>query len=102
MLGDVLSGGQQRLDPLYESEVRFRRLAALSADIYWEQDETLRFTSFSASRASHIERAYTDKLLGKMRWQGGYLNMPRQASDCAVCASQATSTLALHTTLPLW
>jgi PAS domain S-box-containing protein len=75
MLGDAQMEGQPRLDPLYESEVRFRRLAALSADIYWEQDEALRFTSFSASRASHIERAYTDKLLGKMRWQGGYLNM---------------------------
>src|SRR6185369_1524967 len=75
MLGDAQMEGQPRLDPLYESEVRFRRLAALSADIYWEHDEALRFTSFSASRASHIERAYTDKLLGKMRWQGGYLNM---------------------------
>jgi|RhiMetdeSRZDD1v2_1073273.scaffolds.fasta_scaffold01681_9 PAS domain S-box-containing protein len=75
MLGDAHTGGQQRLDPLYESEVRFRRLAALSADIYWEQDEALRFTSFSASRASHIERAYTDKLVGRTRWQGGYLNM---------------------------
>jgi len=75
MFGDELRGWQQALDPLYESEVRFRRLAALSADIYWEQDEALRFTSFSASRASHIERAYTDKLLGKTRLQGGYLNM---------------------------
>jgi PAS domain S-box-containing protein len=75
MLGDQLTGRHQRLDPLYESEVRFRRLAALSADIYWEQDEALCFTSFSTSRASHIERAYTDKLLGKPRWQGGYLNM---------------------------
>ena len=75
MLGDGLTGRPQPLDPLYESEVRFRRLAALSADIYWEQDEALCFTSFSTSRASHIERAYTDKLLGKTRWQGGYLNM---------------------------
>ena len=75
MLGDELIGRQRPLDPLYESEVRFRRLAALSADIYWEQDEALCFTSFSTSRASHIERAYTDKLLGRTRWQGGYLNM---------------------------
>ena len=75
MLGDELTARQQPLDPLYESEVRFRRLAALSADIYWEQDEALRFTSFSTSRASHIEPSYTDRLLGKTRWQGGYLNM---------------------------
>jgi PAS domain S-box-containing protein len=75
MLGDELTARQQPLDPLYESEVRFRRLAALSADIYWEQDEALRFISFSTSRASHIEPSYTDRLLGKTRWQGGYLNM---------------------------
>ena len=49
MLGDQLSG-RPRVDPLYESEVRFRRLAALSADVYWEQDEALRFISFSTSR----------------------------------------------------
>jgi PAS domain-containing protein len=74
MLGDEHTA-RQSLDPLYESEVRFRRLAALSADIYWEQDEALRFTSFSTSRPSHIERSYTDKLVGKMRWQVPYLNM---------------------------
>jgi len=75
MLGEELTGRAQRLDPLYESEVRFRRLAALSADIYWEQDEALRFISFSTSRASHIERSYTDKLIGKTRWEIPYLNM---------------------------
>ena len=63
------------VDALHESEVRFRRLAALSADVYWEQDEELRFISFSTSRASHIERSYTDKLIGKTRWQIPYLNM---------------------------
>jgi PAS domain S-box-containing protein len=65
----------QGVDALHESEVRFRRLAALSADVYWEQDEELRFTSFSTSRASHIERSYTDKLIGQTRWQIPYLNM---------------------------
>ena len=75
MPGDGLTGRQQRLDPLYESEVRFRRLAALSADVYWEQDEALRFTSFSTSRSTHIEPSYTDKLIGKTRWQVPYLNM---------------------------
>jgi PAS domain S-box-containing protein len=62
-------------DARYESEERFRRLAALSADVYWEQDEALRFTSFSTNRSSHIERSYTDKLIGKTRWQVPYLNM---------------------------
>src|SRR4030095_6030820 len=65
----------QGVDALHESEVRFRRLAALSADVYWEQDEALRFISFSTSRASHIERSYTDKLIGQTRWQIPYLNM---------------------------
>lgn len=73
MPGDGLTG--QRLDPLYESEVRFRRLAALSADVYWEQDEALRFTSFSTSRSTHIEPSYTDRLIGKTRWDIPYLNM---------------------------
>jgi PAS domain S-box-containing protein len=63
------------VDALHESEVRFRRLAALSADVYWEQDEALRFISFSTSRASHIERSYTDNLIGQTRWQVPYLNM---------------------------
>jgi PAS domain S-box-containing protein len=65
----------QGVDALHESEVRFRRLAALSADVYWEQDEALRFISFSTSRASHIERGYTDRLIGQTRWQIPYLNM---------------------------
>ena len=73
MPGDGLTG--QRLDPLYECEVRFRRLAALSADVYWEQDEALRFTSFSTSRSTHIEPSYTDRLIGKTRWDIPYLNM---------------------------
>src|SRR3954468_8119063 len=75
MLGDGLTAKQQGLDPLYESEVRFRRLAALSADVYWEQDEALRFTSFSTSRSTHIERSYTDRLIGKTRWQVPYVNL---------------------------
>jgi PAS domain S-box-containing protein len=65
----------QGVDALHDSEVRFRRLAALSADVYWEQDEELRFISFTTSRASHIERGYTDKLIGQTRWQIPYLNM---------------------------
>ena len=74
MLGEELSG-RPRFDPLYESELRFRRLAALSADVYWEQDETLRFVSFSTSRSSHLGRSSTDRLIGKTRWEIPYLNM---------------------------
>ena len=67
--------GRQSVDPLHESEVRFRRLAALSADVYWEQDEALRFISFSTSRSSHIDRRHTESLIGKARWEGDYVNM---------------------------
>jgi PAS domain S-box-containing protein len=74
-----MSGGwlsdERGLDALHESEVRFRRLAALSADVYWEQDEELRFISFTTSRSSHIERRYTEKLIGRTRWQVDYVNM---------------------------
>ena len=65
----------QGVDALHESEVRFRRLAALSADVYWEQDEELRFISFSTARSSNIERRHTDTLIGKARWQSDYVNM---------------------------
>jgi len=55
-------------EALRESESRFRSLAALSSDWYWEQDEHFRFTDFSpavqdlagSSVASHI---------GKTRWE---------------------------------
>jgi PAS domain S-box-containing protein len=65
----------QRVAELHESEVRFRRLSALSADVYWEQNEELRFTSFSSSTSSNIEQDHTDTLLGKARWESGYVNM---------------------------
>ena len=60
---------------LHESEERFRRLSALSADAYWEQDEQLRFISFSDSSARAIEPGRAKYLLGKTRWEADYLNM---------------------------
>src|SRR5512134_2626184 len=59
---------------MHESEARFRRLSALSADVYWEQDEELRFTSFSTS-TSRSGPIRTDALLGKTRWETDYVNM---------------------------
>src|SRR5262245_17281506 len=80
----------QAVDALHESEVRFRRLAALSADVYWEQDEALRFKSFSTSRSANIERRYTDTLIGKLRWENGYVNMTESdwAAHRAVLAAR--------------
>jgi len=60
---------------LHESEERFRRLSALSADAYWEQDEELRFTSFSDSASRAIEPGRIEYLLGKKRWELNHVNM---------------------------
>ena len=72
---EYLQFDQQRVAELHESEARFRRLAALSADMYWEQDAEYRFTSFSSSALSEMERRRTDALLGKARWETEYVNM---------------------------
>ncbi|MBI2748077.1 MAG: PAS domain S-box protein [Burkholderiales bacterium] len=51
-----------------ESEARFRSLAALSADWYWEQDSELRFRFISEPffRKSGMLR---EEVLGKRRWE---------------------------------
>jgi PAS domain S-box-containing protein len=64
-----------RVGQLHESEERFRRLSALSADAYWEQDEQLRFTSFSNSASRAIEPGRAEYLLGKKVWELNYVNM---------------------------
>jgi len=66
---------------LHESEERFRRLSELSADAYWEQDEQLRFTSFSDGTSRAIEPGRADHLLGKKRWELEHVNM--SAADWA-------------------
>ena len=70
----ILSAGK-RVTELRESEVRFRSLSALSADVYWEQDEQLRFRSFSNAGSKEFELARTENLLGKARWETDYINM---------------------------
>ena len=59
---------------LRESEARFRSLTSLSSDVYWEQDAEFRFTSFTESRPGQPAEEKT-ALLGKRRWEVGYLNM---------------------------
>ena len=53
---------------LQSSEVRFRGLADLWADWYWEQDEQVRFTYLSPDleRTLHLSAA---SLIGKTRWE---------------------------------
>ena len=50
-----------------ESEARFRSLANLSSDWYWEQDEELRFTW--ASPGAEARGAPLHSSLGKRRWE---------------------------------
>ena len=58
---------------LLASETRFRDLAALASDWFWEQDDQFRFTYFSAGGAARSleERAGIDHatLIGKTRWE---------------------------------
>lgn len=52
---------------LSESESRFRHLAELSADWYWETDNEFRFTILSGG-ASDLDRQKIREHLGKTRW----------------------------------
>jgi len=60
---------------LRDSEARFRSLSALSADIYWEQDEQFRFTWFSNSSVTELAPGRAALLLGKTRWESDYINL---------------------------
>jgi PAS domain S-box-containing protein len=62
-------------DALRESEERYRGLSALSADVHWEQDEQLRFTSLSRADSSVFEPWRIENLIGKRRWESGYINL---------------------------
>ncbi len=50
---------------LQESEARFRSLAELSTDWYWEQDTNFRFTLMSRG----LEKTGVDVYLGRTRWE---------------------------------
>jgi diguanylate cyclase (GGDEF)-like protein/PAS domain S-box-containing protein len=62
------------------SEARFRSLAGLSSDIYWEQDQDYRFTSFSGTGTEEVTPANL-QWVGQKRWEQNYLNM--SAADWA-------------------
>lgn len=64
-LNTKLSEAHQQL---MESEERFRHLAELSSDWYWEQDENFRFTKISSSVMSK-SGIPTAEFLGKTRWE---------------------------------
>jgi diguanylate cyclase (GGDEF)-like protein/PAS domain S-box-containing protein len=64
-----------------ESEERFRSLTSLSSDMYWEQDDRFRFTSFSGmgSNLLNVHTLHTPKYIGKKRWEQHYVNMTADA-----------------------
>ena len=58
---------------LRESEARFRSLAGLSSDLYWEQDAEFRFTAVSGT-GPRIDSGRA-AMVGKRRWERHYFNM---------------------------
>ena len=62
---------KQAEEEVRASEERFRSLTRLSSDVYWEQDEEFRFTSFSRMDVSSRNLPP----LGKKRWEQSYTNM---------------------------
>ena len=69
----------RNLRSLREGEARYRMLADLSSDMYWEQDPEYRFVSFSSKQPA--ARQAQMEMIGKRRWERAYLNMT--ASDWA-------------------
>ena len=58
---------------LRESEARFRSLAGLSSDLYWEQDSEFRFTAVSGT-GPRVDSGRME-MVGKRRWERHYFNM---------------------------
>jgi diguanylate cyclase (GGDEF)-like protein/PAS domain S-box-containing protein len=60
---------------LRESEARFRSLAQLSADWYWEQDQNYRFTERSGGDSGWWSKAAIAYTIGKARWELPGINL---------------------------
>ncbi len=74
LLGALSNERRTAAAALLESEARFRSLTGLSADWYWEQDESLRFTQMSAGlRGPHLFEI--GEHVGKRRWEVAFENM---------------------------
>jgi hypothetical protein len=63
-----------QLQAFRESDERFRSLAGLSSDWYWEQDANFCFTRF-AGGAFRDFPDLANGLLGKTRWGSGMITM---------------------------
>jgi len=67
-LASITSEHRRTREGLRESEERFRRLTALSADWYWEQDVQFRFTYVSEGVFEKTGLSVEEQL-GKTRWE---------------------------------
>jgi len=62
---------QRASQALRESEARFKSLAELASDWYWEQDEEYRFTRFEGRYVKRSKGAF-ERLIGKRPWEVGF------------------------------
>jgi diguanylate cyclase (GGDEF)-like protein/PAS domain S-box-containing protein len=89
LVAGALAAERRRTDAeLQETAARFERVAALSSDWYWEQDENLRFTMI-AGRALDEKRLDAREIIGRTRWEieaTGMSDEERARHDRAVAA----------------
>jgi len=67
-VGNDISAHKRSEQALRESEERFRDLAELSSDWFWEQDADLRFTAMSEQLYSKTKLSPASTI-GKLRWE---------------------------------
>src|SRR5438105_8514883 len=77
------------MSSLAASEARFRGLTHLIADVYWEQDEEYRFVSFNDRSVHQGQGVDLTTLIGKRRWELGYVNMTPTDWERHIAALQA-------------
>src|SRR5438067_1448585 len=77
------------MSSLAASEARFRGLTHLIADVYWEQDEEYRFVSFNDRSVHQGQGVDLTTLIGKRRWELGYVNMTPADWERHIAALQA-------------
>ena len=89
LLARQLTRHETLLDRLRESEERFRNLADLSSDWYWEQDREFRYTAIS-SGIRKIGVTPEQHVIGRTRWEVALIEPPSEGWDAhkALLAAQ--------------